>query len=326
MRVTPLSQLRLRFLLAPLWLLLALAVVGPAGCGSDGKGTTLVVSVASDLSIGTEVDAVEIVVADGELSYPFALGSGAGKSTLPIRIALVPGGQSNRQFRVEARGRLGADTVVTQSATVSFVPGSAQQLVLFLARSCVKFPQCSPGHTCQNGACVAEATAGGRGIYGDDAGFSDADSGSDTPIIVTGSGGAGAGGQGGTIDAGGSGGHIDAGGFGGTTGSGTGGAGAGTGGAGAGTGGGTGGMIGGIGGMGVGGSGTGGRMGTGGTIGTGGSVGTGGNFGTGGAGVGGFSGTGGIGGLGGITGGGSGGFMVVPLDGGTGFAGMSGGT
>ncbi len=320
MRITPLRRSRLRFLLPPLLLLLALAAVGPAGCGSDGKGTTLVVSVASDLSIGTEVDAVEIVVADGELSYPFALGSGPEKSTLPIRIALVPGGQSNRQFRVEARGNLGADTVVTQSATVSFVPGSAQQLVLFLARSCVRFPQCAAGHTCQNGACVAEATAGGRGIYGEDAGFSGSDSGSDSPVIVTGSGGAGAGGVGGTIDAGGSGGRIDAGGSGGTTGAGTGGAGAGTGGSGAGTGGagagtGMGGMIGGIGGMGVGGSGTGGRMGTGGTIGTGGSVGTGG------AGVGGFSGTGG---LGGITGGGSGGFMVVPLDGGLGMGGVSG--
>ena len=279
-----------------------------ASCGSDPNRTVLVVSVSSDLAIGSELDTINVVVADGELSYPFALGSGQGKVALPIRVALVPGGKNDRQFRVQAIGMLGGETIVTQSATVSFVSGTAQQLSLFLARSCVRFPMCSDGFTCQNGACVSEAAAGTRGAYNGDAGGMSADGGSS-----------------GHIDAG------DGGGFGGTTGSGgvsgTGGV-NGTGGTpGTGGGGGIGGLTGsgggGAGGTGIGGAGAG--TGSGGT-GAGGIIGIGGaGAGTGSGGTGSGGNLGGIGGMGGIGAGtGSGGFTSVGLGGAGGTFGIGG--
>ena len=66
---------------------------------------------------------------------------------------------------------------MTQSASVSFVSGTAQQLSLFLARSCVRFPMCNDGYTCQNGACVPETTAGTRGTFTGDAGAGTGDGG-----------------------------------------------------------------------------------------------------------------------------------------------------
>lgn len=312
------------------WLAASLLALA-AGCGGGINHTVMVVSVSSDLSVGTELDAINLVIADGELSYPFALGTGQGKVALPIRVAVVPGGKNDRQFHVQAMGMLGGENIVTQSATVSFVSGTAQQLSLFLARSCVRFPMCNDGYTCQNGACVSEAAAGTRGAYNGDAGGMSADGGSSGHIDAgdgggfggtTGSGGLN--GNGGSIGAGGlngAGGKSGVGGGGGSGGlTGIGGSGAGglgMGGAGAGTGiggSGAGGLIG-IGGAGIGGSGAGGIIGTGG-------VGAG--SGSGGTGFGGnLSGTGGMGGVGAGTG--AGGFISTGLVGGGGTFGLGGG-
>jgi hypothetical protein len=306
-------------------LLAATSPLVVVGCSSSTNATAVVVSVSSDLGVGSELDKVEIIVANGELSYPFTLGSGAGKFSLPVRVALVPGGANDQQFRVQAVGSLAGQDIVTQSASVSFVSGTAQQLSLFLARSCVRFPMCNDGYTCQNGACVPETTAGTRGTFTGDAGAG------------TGDGGHGAGGSGGGL---GSGGAIGTG-SGGSTGTG---GGSGIGGH-VGTGGipgidggvGTGGIIGiggsgiiGIGGAGagtgVGGSGAGGIIGIGGAgagIGTGGA---GAGVGTGGAGAG--VGTGGVGagsGSGGAGAGtGAGGFTAMGLGGAGGTFGLGG--
>jgi len=309
------------------WLAASLLALS-AGCGGGINHTVMVVSVASDLSTGSELATINLIVADGELSYPFALGSGQGKVALPIRVALVPGGKNDRQFRVQAIGMLGGETIVTQSATVSFVSGTAQQLSLFLARSCVRFPMCNDGFTCQNGACVSEAAAGTRGAYNGDAGAMSADGGSSGYIDagdgggfggMTGSGGvSGTGGVNGTGGTPGTGGGGGSGGF---TGSGGGGAGgSGMGGAGAGTGsGGTG--AGGIIGTGGAGAGTGsGGTGAGGIIGIGGA-----GAGTGSGGTGSGGNLGGMGGMGGVGAGtGSGGFTSVGLGGAGGTFGIGG--
>jgi hypothetical protein len=319
------------------WLVAALLALG-AGCSSTSNETVEVVSVSSDLTIGSEIDTVNIVVADGELSYPFTLGAGAGKSQLPVRVALVPGGKTDRQFRVQAIGMLGSQQVVTQSATVSFVSGTAQQLSLFLARSCVNVPMCNDGFTCQNGACVPESTAGTRGMYTGDAGASTADSGQDRHGDAGSGGGIGAGGAigiggtnggGGSSGTGGSSGIAGANGSGGTFGTG---GGPGTGGLSGLGGSGTGGMIG-IGGAGagsgIGGTGIGGTLGTGG-VGAGsgsGGTGIGGTLGTGGAGagsgMGGFTSTG-LGGAGGTFGLGGGGGKLPGPDGGAMLPGLGG--
>jgi hypothetical protein len=297
---------------------LSLLVVG-AGCSSSADRTVMVVTVSSDLGVGSELDKVEIVVANGELSYPFTLGSGAGRFLLPVRVALVPGGAKDQQFRVQAVGSLAGDSIVTQSASVSFVSGTAQQLSLFLARSCVRFPMCNEGDTCQNGACVPETTAGTRGTYTGDAGAGTGDGGSGGGL-----GAGGASGTGGAIGGGGASGIGGSSGIGGQVGTG------GTPGIGGG-GGGTGGILG------VGGSGAGGIIGIGGAgAGTGiGGSGTGGIVGIGGAGagtgIGGADAGTGIGGAGAGTGSGgagagtgSGGFMVTGLGGAGGTFGLGG--
>ena len=144
-------------------------------CASKGNGTTLVVSVFSDLMVGSEIDAVDVVVAGGELRYPFALGSGSGRSTLPVHVALVPGGATDLHFEVQAVGLLAGAQVVAQTATISFVPGQKEEIALFLARSCVSVPPCASGFTCDNGSCVPEASAGTRRT------FSSLDAGIDVP-------------------------------------------------------------------------------------------------------------------------------------------------
>jgi hypothetical protein len=230
-----------------------------AGCSPSGKGTTLVVTVDSDLEVGREIDAVDVVVADGAPIFSFKLGSGGGRQGLPVRAALVPRDRNDKTFRVEAVGRFGGTPVVSQAANATFVPGTVQELVLFLGRRCLPSsmaPQCPPGRTCEAGDCVGEGTVGRRGPYmgdgglprdsgGDDGSTSDGAGGGGGAGTggISGSGGAGTGGRGGagaggtmgTGGAGGRGGSGGGGGTGGATGSGGAAGRAGTGGAGGGT-------------------------------------------------------------------------------------------
>jgi len=285
----------------------ALVSLACVGCGPSGTGTTLVVSVDSDLTIGTEIDAVNVSIGAEELVFPFTLGGGAGQSALPIHVALIPGAKGMDAFEVKADGFLRGARVVSQSAEVAFVPGSAQEIVLFLGRACTPFMACATDMTCQGGTCVRKDQAGTRRPYAPDGGVVGA--GGRGGAAGSGSGGSDVGGNaGGTGGAGGAGGTGAAGasGTGGAGGTGTAGAGGtgaggrggagGTGAAGAsGTGGagGTGG-VGGTGGSSAGRGGTGGRGGTTGTAGTTGAAGTGGRGGT--------TGAAGTGGRGGTTG------------------------
>lgn len=233
MRVCPLKRV-------PAFLI-GLAALSVLDCSASGGGTTLVVSVYSDLAVGNEIDEIDVVVAAGELRYPFAIGSGSGRVGLPIHVALTPGGKADQQFEVQAIALLSSAAVVSQSATISFVPGTKQEIVLLLARSCVSVPRCDTGFTCDKGACVPIGSAGTRRPFGSDAGADAVSDGS------TGSAGAGAGGaSGGATGSAGRGGP----GTGGLSGSGGGG---GTGGR-LGAGGSTGGVPGGTGGSGDGGS------------------------------------------------------------------------
>jgi Galactose oxidase, central domain len=144
---------------------LALLTSIVASCSSTGGSTTLVVAVYSDLTVGTEIDAIDISIGGGELVFPFALGASAGQTHLPVRVALVPGGKTDESFEVTATGMRSASRIVAQSAVVSFVPGLREQLVLFLGRSCVSVPTCPGGSSCENGTCVPETDIGTRGPY-----------------------------------------------------------------------------------------------------------------------------------------------------------------
>lgn len=124
----------------------------------------MVVSVWSDLAVPTEIDNVTVVIGAGKLRYPFSLGTGAGRRTFPLRVAIVPGGQTS-QFDVEAEGTLDGQPLVSQAATVSFVPDTAQEIVLFLGRGCLHHATCLSDTTCQDGTCVPKTDAGVRGVF-----------------------------------------------------------------------------------------------------------------------------------------------------------------
>lgn len=138
---------------------------GLLGCGPTGRNTTMVVSVWSDLAAPTEIDNATVVIAAGKLRYPFSLGAGAGRRTFPLRVAIVPGSSTDDPFDVEASGTLGGQLVVSQAATVSFVPNTAQEIALFLGRGCVRHDACTSGSTCQYGMCVPMGEAGVRRVF-----------------------------------------------------------------------------------------------------------------------------------------------------------------
>ncbi len=142
----------------------AVALLSILSCRGQGDGTALVVTVWTDFSVPAEMNQIEIAIAGGELRYPFTLGSTSGQKVLPIRVAIIPGGKHDRQFEVEAIGSLDSRPVVSQAATVSFVDGQAQEIVLFLGRACKDVADCG-NNTCQAGMCVPRFQAGIRRTY-----------------------------------------------------------------------------------------------------------------------------------------------------------------
>ena len=115
-------------------------LAGLAACSSQDKNTKIVVVVWSDLAVPTEMDRIEIdaqgpTAASPAKTFPLATGN-----DLPVVLALVPPNNQELPFSVTANGLLGGSTipVVSQMATVSFLPGQSRVLTLFLGRSCPK--------------------------------------------------------------------------------------------------------------------------------------------------------------------------------------------
>ena len=133
-----------------------------AACAKEDPSSTIVAVVASDLSVPGEIDGVDIVVAGGELRFSFPLGEGAGLHRLPVQAAIAAGGRRDREFEVEAVARKGDSRLLSQTATVSFVPGAAQEVRLFLGRSCLTVPACPADSSCQDGACMPRRQVGAR--------------------------------------------------------------------------------------------------------------------------------------------------------------------
>jgi len=113
-------------------------LAGMAACSSQDKNTKIVVVVWSDLAVPTEMDSIEIdaqgpTAASPAKTFPLATGN-----DLPVVLALVPPNNQGWPFAVTAKGFLGGSTipVVSQMATVSFLPGESRVLTLFLGRSC----------------------------------------------------------------------------------------------------------------------------------------------------------------------------------------------
>ena len=137
----------------------AASMVVMAGCG--GEATELMVVVDTDLSVPTELDAVDLLVTgpSGEetaFSVPLA---GAGAVELPLLLGLVPSSERLDPVEVRATGLLGTTTVVERSIRTGFVRGEVRVVRLLLLSNCVGHV-CGTDQTCGEDGCIAIAVPG----------------------------------------------------------------------------------------------------------------------------------------------------------------------
>ncbi|HJX66910.1 MAG TPA: hypothetical protein VJ860_23510, partial [Polyangia bacterium] len=118
------------------WMLSLLAGLG--ACSSQDKNTKIVVVVWSDLTIPTEMDRIQIDVQGPTAASPPTTFPLTTSDELPAVLVLVPPNNQDWPFAVTASGLRGDSTipVVSQKATVAFLPGESRVLTLFLGRSC----------------------------------------------------------------------------------------------------------------------------------------------------------------------------------------------
>jgi hypothetical protein len=126
------------------------------GCSDSPSQTGIVLEITTDLVVPGELDQVLVVVWDAngrpfwEQAFPLA----AGRSelyTLPLRVGVQRGGNTDGSFRVRAFGQHGANTVVTRTATVSFIAGRVLLLPMPLHAGCAGVVCAQADATCEEG-------------------------------------------------------------------------------------------------------------------------------------------------------------------------------
>ena len=127
-----------------------------AACSPDDDGTRLVAYVDTDLMVPAELNRIEIRVAPERgagTTDSFPLGS-AGD--VPVTLSIRPGGDPALGVDVTAIGYLGAESFVSQTATVAFTPGEAREFTMVLARDCARPMPCTEATSVcvQGGMCV----------------------------------------------------------------------------------------------------------------------------------------------------------------------------
>lgn len=140
-----------------LYIAVAVAALGAAGCGDDL--TELLVVVDSNLRVPGEIDTVQIQVsgvAGGTQSSSGRLVAGSGSGSLPRTLAVVHEGGPLGPIEVRAQALLGTTLVLERRARVSFVQGEVRVLRLELDADCLGVT-CAGDTTCAHGACAAIA-------------------------------------------------------------------------------------------------------------------------------------------------------------------------
>jgi hypothetical protein len=129
-----------------LWLI-ACVLMLCVGCQSTLTSTEVLVSVASDLEVGTELTRVDVEVYAGNgmgltlqsASFPL-VAQGTKGITLPLSFSVVPSSQQDRRtFRVVVTGLGGAPIgpVVEKQVIADFAPNAQTRLEVFLSRQCL---------------------------------------------------------------------------------------------------------------------------------------------------------------------------------------------
>jgi hypothetical protein len=115
--------------------------------------TSVVVSVNSDLTVGTDFTQILITPSSGrgQVTVPFTI-SAAGD--LPVSLAVLPAGDSSETFTVTASALQAQNEtpVVSQTVQTAFVAGQASLLNMFLSSHCISMG-CMPNQTCDEGMC-----------------------------------------------------------------------------------------------------------------------------------------------------------------------------
>lgn|GEM_PF-6351385 len=187
-----------------------LVVLSAGGCGKSGDVTSLVVRVDSDLTPGTDFDAVVVMVrtSRGQKTFTFPV---TAVGTLPVSVALLPAQDRNEPLEIAVQAQLAAlrEPVVGQNLTTAFVAGIPSVVDVFLARACLGVPACPPAETCRRGACgpgqvdavpydagvppvdAAGGTPGAQGGHGGNGGNGEGNGGNGTAGAAGGNGGRG---------------------------------------------------------------------------------------------------------------------------------------
>lgn len=127
-----------------------------AACGGEKDATLLIAYIDTDLLVPAELNRIDIGIAPqggAETTESFPLGD-AGD--VPVTLSIRPGGDPAFGVDVTAIGYLGANSFVSQTATVAFTPGEARAFTMVLARDCARPMPCTdPTSVCvQGGMCV----------------------------------------------------------------------------------------------------------------------------------------------------------------------------
>lgn len=132
---------------------LAGAVGVLTGCGGD-ETTAIVVSVDTDLSVPSEIDAIRMDVVGPDGRERFGLAD-LTQAELPVAIGIVHQRGPLSTLEVTIVGLVGNTVQVTRTGRTAFVSEQQKLMVLDLRRACVSVA-CDSGQTCVDGRCVTD--------------------------------------------------------------------------------------------------------------------------------------------------------------------------
>jgi hypothetical protein len=127
-----------------------------AACGAEKDATLLVAYIDTDLLVPAELNRIDIRVAPeggAVTTDSFPLGDA---DDVPVTLSIRPGGDPALGVDVTAIGYLGAESLVSQTATIPFTPGEAREFTMVLARDCARPMPCTDETSVcvQGGRCV----------------------------------------------------------------------------------------------------------------------------------------------------------------------------
>jgi hypothetical protein len=138
---------------APGLRLALLLAVAHASCGGESQDDTLIVlEVDSDLAIPAQLDRIDITVSapgKSEVSRSFPV---ERKTMLPVKLALIPEGNSSGTFKATVVARAAGRESLRQEIETTFVPDEARRLPIVLRSGCLTV-SCPDRQTCREKQC-----------------------------------------------------------------------------------------------------------------------------------------------------------------------------